>query len=241
MTTVKTKGIVLKTMPYKETALLVTIYSLEFGKITLNARGARKMTSKNASIVMPLSMSTFEISPRQGLSTLIRGDVISYYTQIKKDIDKEIIADYLLEYYYRYVPENKPSLEDFDFLSGALEALEKGFNVLYIYALINVFIMKSNGVSLQVDHCVFCDSTKVVDYSLDDGGFVCHDHHTGIIHYHTDALQAIRYLYKIDIHHVAKLHLEDDVVKRVLPIFDYYVEEYIGIHLKSKKFLKQIV
>jgi len=40
---------------------------------------------------------------------------------------------------------------------------------------------------------------------------------------------------------VSRLTLADDIVKQVLPIFEYYVEEYIGIRLKSKTFLKQIV
>ncbi len=241
MTTANTQGIVLKTMPYKETAQLVTIYSLTFGKITLTARGTRKMTSKNAAIVMPMSLSEFEITPRKGLSTLIRGQHLSYYNNIRKDLNREIVADYLMEYYYRYLPENKPSQSTFDFLKDTLEALDEGANYLYVYALINAHIMKTNGVKLQVDHCVFCDSTKVIDFQLDDGGFVCHKHHTGPIHYDLDALKAIRYLYKTTMKQVSRLTLADDIVKQVLPIFEYYVEEYIGIRLKSKTFLKQIV
>jgi len=37
---------ILKSDPYKEKDLLITIYSLEEGKLILRARGARKSSSK---------------------------------------------------------------------------------------------------------------------------------------------------------------------------------------------------
>jgi DNA repair protein RecO (recombination protein O) len=236
-----TKGIVLKTMPYKENDLLVYVYTREFGKITLKGRGVRKMTSKNASLVMPMTLAEFELIPRRGISTLLRGHVINYYHNIKKTIESEIIADYLLEYYYRYVKENDPKLDDYNFLKETLEVLDRGASYKVVYNVINAHLMKINGLSLMLDHCVFCDSTKVVDFSLDNGGFVCEQHHHGLKQYDIDMLKAIRYLYKVPVAMCDTLHLSDEVVSKVAPIFAYYVEEYAGIRLKSKTFVKQIV
>ena len=42
-------GIVLKTHPYKESDSLVTVYFKDYGKMTLIARGVKKLKSKNAS------------------------------------------------------------------------------------------------------------------------------------------------------------------------------------------------
>ena len=56
MTTLsETKGIVLKTMPYKEADKLVTVYSYDYGKITLVAKGTKKLTSKNAPSIQSLT------------------------------------------------------------------------------------------------------------------------------------------------------------------------------------------
>ncbi len=236
-----TKGIVLKTMPYKENDLLVYVYTREFGKITIKARGVRKMTAKNASLVMPMTLSELELIPRKGISNLMTGQVLNYYHYIKKTIECEIIGDYLLEYYYRYVKENDPKLEDYNFLKDTLDALNNGASYKVVYNVINAHLMKINGVSLMLDHCVFCDSTKVVDFSLDDGGFVCRDHHKGMQHYDPETLKAIRYLYKVPVAKCDQIHLSDEVISKVSPIFAYYVEEYAGIRLKSKTFVKQIV
>lgn len=236
------KGVVLKTTPYKENDLLVHVYTQEFGKITLLAKGARKMTSKNAPSVLPLTLSTFEMNLRPGISPLMRGTPDNYYKHIKETIECEIVADYLLEYYYRYIGENVPSQEDYRWLLGTLDALEKGYSYLLVYAMINSYIMKSNGVDIEVDHCALCESTKAVAFSLENGGFVCNEHRTPrdqILS--VDAMKAMRHIYKRQIEDIDKIKVEDAILLELLPIFEYYIDEYCGIHLKSKKFIEQIV
>ena len=48
-------GIVLKTHPYKESDSLVTVYFKDYGKMTLIARGVKKLKSKNASACQSLT------------------------------------------------------------------------------------------------------------------------------------------------------------------------------------------
>ena len=52
-------GIVLKTHPYKESDSLVTVYFKDYGKMTLIARGVKKLKSKNASACQSLTLSEF--------------------------------------------------------------------------------------------------------------------------------------------------------------------------------------
>ncbi|MGX8680950.1 MAG: DNA repair protein RecO, partial [bacterium] len=117
-------AVILHQAPYKESGALIVIYSREFGKLSLIAQGVKKLTSKNAPSVLPLTLSELTIIPRSGLSRLIRGQAKRYYLHIKEHIQYEITASYLLEYYYRYEEENDPSEEAYQFLVAALEALE---------------------------------------------------------------------------------------------------------------------
>ena len=47
-------GIVLKTHPYKESDSLVTVYFKDYGKMTLIARGVKKLKSKKAARACPV-------------------------------------------------------------------------------------------------------------------------------------------------------------------------------------------
>ena len=50
-------GIVLKTQSYKESDALVTVYFKDYGKMTLIARGVKKLKSKNAAACQSLLLS----------------------------------------------------------------------------------------------------------------------------------------------------------------------------------------
>lgn len=237
-----TKGVILKSKAYKENAALVTVYTLEFGRITLVARGVKKMTSKNAPSVVPLTLSELSINPRSGLSTLIRGQVIDHYRHIKSSIESEIVADYLLEYFYRYKEENEPDQEAYDFLTGILEALDNGYPYHLIYALINIYIIKDNGIALEVDGCVRCGEKRVTAFSIEDGGFICEAHrHIRDQRYTPSVLKALRHLYKVDIKNIDTIHINEEDLTVLDKLFGHYIDEYCGIRLKSHTFIQQIM
>ncbi len=234
-------SIILKSVPYKENDALITLYSLEYGKLTLHARGVKKMTSKNAPSVLPMTYSELEVDIRQGLSNLVRGQVLNYYKNIKKSIECEIIANYLLEYYYRYIDVNEPDFDYYDFLFQVLNALENGYSFLVIYALIQCFIIKHNGIMLEVDGCVVCGDTHIHSFSIDKGGFVCGRHVTvKDLHLSKEELQALRYIYKCPISKIDQLHIKIDL-KNLYKLFNHYIDEYCGIHLKTKVFIESIL
>ena len=155
----KTEGVVLKMTPSKESDAILSIYTHDYGRISVYGKGIRKINSKNARGVTPSSLSLFELNIRKGLSTLVRATGIEYYIHIQDHIETDILAQCLLEYYYRYVPENKPDLDTYAFLVDALKAIDTGYSYKLIYALILVFIMKDNGIELEVDGCVHCGHT----------------------------------------------------------------------------------
>ena len=66
------EGVILKRTPYKENDMILHVYTKEYGKIGVLARGVRKMTSKNASATQEMMVSELTINLRKGLSSLIK-------------------------------------------------------------------------------------------------------------------------------------------------------------------------
>lgn len=235
------EGVILKRTPYKENDMILHVYTKDYGKIGIHARGIRKLTSKNARACQDMMVSEMTIRLKKGLSSLIKASPLHYLRHIKENIDSEIIGNYILEYYYRYIEENHPSLEEYEMLIDSLNALDQGYHPLLVYLLFNVFVLNHNGVSIDVEGCVLCGSSQVVSISLEDGGFLCAEH---LGHHHTysvDVLKTFRHLHKIPMKHIDSLHIEESVMKELIPIMDYYIEEYTGISLKTKAFIQQIV
>lgn len=233
------EAIVLKSTPYKENDAIIHIYSLEYGKISVMARGVRKITSKSIAGCNTLTKSHMDVILKKGISSLIRAESINHYRRIKENIDCEIIANVILEYYYRYIEENQPSLEQYQFLSTSLEALNNGYSPLLVYLFFLVYVLKHEGIELEVDGCVHCDSTKVTSISL-EGGFVCSLHQGSLPSMDIEVLKAFRHIYKLDIHSIDKIEYNELSLKPLLPIFHYYIEEYAGIYFKSKTFINKL-
>ena len=82
----KTKGVVLKMTPSKESDAILSIYTYDYGRISVYGKGIRKINSKNARGVTPSSLSLFELNIRKGLSTLVRATGIEYYIHIQEHI-----------------------------------------------------------------------------------------------------------------------------------------------------------
>jgi DNA repair protein RecO (recombination protein O) len=233
--------VILKKTPYKENDVILHVYTREFGKIGVHARGVRKLTSKNARACQEMMMSEMTIRVKKGLCTLIKASPVHYLRHIKESIESEIIGNYILEYYFRYVEENNPSLEDYQMLVDCLNVLDQGYQPLLVYLLFNVFILKQNGVSMNVDGCVICGSTKVLSVSLEDGGFVCEQHLHQHPLYSLDLLKAFRHIHKVSIRNIDSLTLDEKVIKELIPLIDTMVEDYTGISLRTKTFIQQIV
>lgn len=168
------EGLVLKNKPYKENDMLVWIYTKTYGKMALIARGVKKMKSKNAPACQTISLGEYLFVPRKGLSTLIKGSVIDYFTCIKEDIELEAYASYFIEYVYKYVLDNDPDEECYNNLLLALKYLNSGYDPRLVYLLFNAYILKMTGCALEVEQCSECgDSSHIAGISISGGGFVC--------------------------------------------------------------------
>lgn len=234
-------GFVLKSNVYKESDALIYIYTKEYGKISLVAKGIKKMKSKNASGCQTLSLSEFSFIPRVGLSTLIKASLINYYRHIKEDIVLEAYASYFCEFVYKHAEENDPDEELYNSLLTAINCLEEGYNYSLVYLLFNAMILRVTGSSLEVDECVYCgnkNSIKAISYT--GGGFVC-DNCVGEYDKicSKEILQAFRHINRFKLSDIDKIKIEEDTINQLIPIMEYYIDEFTGIIFKTRKFIKQ--
>lgn len=235
-------GLVLKTRPYQENDLLVWVYSRDYGKITLLAKGVKKMTSKNAPACQTLTLSEFVVVFKPGISRLIKANAIDYYRRLKEDIELEAYATYCLEFVDKYTKENDPDSEIYDTLLLALNYLQLGYDHKLVYLLFNAFILKITGSSLEVDGCVNCGRQDLISsISISGGGFVCqnclskYDRRLNV-----DILKGFRYINKFPLTKIDQLHLSFEVIKELTEIMDIFIDEYTGINFKSRKFIRQL-
>lgn len=234
-------GLVLKNKPYKDNDMLVWIYTHDYGKMALIAKGVKKIKSKNAPACQTLTLSEFTFIPRSGLSNLIKGASIEYFRHIKEDIELEAYASYFCEFIYKFTKDNDPDETIFNTLLMALQDLQNGYAPKLVYLLFNAFIMEITGSGLEVDQCVSCGRLDhILGVSIHSGGFVCqecigmYDQKLTV-----DVLKGFRYINKWKLENIDELQLEESVIDELIPIMEAYIDEFTGITFQSRKFIRQ--
>lgn len=87
---VKTEAVVLKTMKYRETSKIVTLYTRRFGKVKAVAKGARRLTSKFGSSLEPMSYvhAILYKKEHRDLQLISECDVIRPLRRLNEELEK---------------------------------------------------------------------------------------------------------------------------------------------------------
>jgi len=97
MPTFLTAGVVLKKEDYKDYDRKLTIYTLGHGKITVLAKGAKKITSKLNSHLEFFSVTKLMVANSSTVKRLAGAQLVKKYISLSSNITKNSIALYFLE------------------------------------------------------------------------------------------------------------------------------------------------
>lgn len=122
---VHTEAIVLRSVPYKETTRMVTLYTLELGKVTILARGAQSIKSPFGATLQLLSHINAILYTRPTRSIQILSDCshIAIYPEISDNLERLAIGQHICELMLSLTEEGQNSPEIFQLLVKTLGAL----------------------------------------------------------------------------------------------------------------------
>jgi DNA repair protein RecO (recombination protein O) len=159
----KTRGIVLHTVKYSETSLIVKVYTEAFGIQSYMVKGARNPKSKLRPILFqPLTLLELVAyhKERNTLQSIKEIRLAHPYQSMPFDIRKSSIALFLNEVVYRSVGEEESNPALFEFLWSSfllLDAVEEPF--MHFHLLFTIKLTKYLGFhprnTRTDEHCFF--------------------------------------------------------------------------------------
>jgi len=120
----KTSGIVIKRMNYGEADRILTILTLDHGKIKAIAKGSRKILSKMGGSLEPFCLVNFIFHQGKSFYIVTSATVENYFEKIHTDINKTAKAFYIGELIDKFLEEEEshPKVQK---LSGGFPLLPK--------------------------------------------------------------------------------------------------------------------
>ena len=192
----KTKGIVLRTVKYGETSLVVTIYTELFGVQTymVNAIRTSRLSGNKAAMFQPGAILEMEVyhNDQKSMQRLKEYNWAFLYQQILSDVIKNSVALYMMELLYKTLKQPEPNSNLFYFCEDALMQLDNAdknitanFALFFTLHLADFFGFKINGNNL--------DDAPIENIYLDlrEGDFVTiQPTHADFIHGHQAVVTA---------------------------------------------------
>lgn len=169
----KVKAIVTRAVPYREADLILTLVSLEEGKLTASAKSCLKPGAKLRYAAAPMNFGEYMLSGKG--DRYIVTDCVQYdsFSPITADIDKYYAACLILEMLAMLSPEAQPSL----FLHSVNELKAMAYENKAAADAVCDFLLHTlndNGAGLDFSACSACRCILDGDASYSESdGVVC--------------------------------------------------------------------
>ncbi len=237
----KVEGIILNARNYGETSKIVNVLTKEHGIIGLMAKGAKNLKSELRSVTDKLTYGFFYIYYRENkLSNLTSVDIIDSFRNIKTDITKISYASFLLELSEQVYKQNNDDTV-YDLLLASLKKIEEGYDPLVLTNILELKYLYFLGVMPIIDACSICgNKTSIVTLSSAKGGYICKNCFKNETIVSSNTIKLIRMFYYVDISKITKLDIKEQNKREINQFLDSYYDQYTGLYLKSKEFLKNI-
>lgn len=237
------EGIVIRTNDYGETNKIVTIMTRELGKISVMARGSKKTSSRLGAVTQVFTYGHFLIQIGKGMGTLQQGEIISSLKDLRQDIILTSYASLVVELTDKAIEDKDKNPYLFELLLQTLQYINEEVDAEMLALMYQLKLLPLFGVKPNLDSCICGRTEEFRAFSFREGGFLCtncmnKDEH--VYRMNETAIKLVRFFYHIDIHRVGKISIKEENRVQIRYIVDYLYDEYTGIFLKSKRFLKQL-
>ncbi|MFB4164889.1 DNA repair protein RecO [Alteribacillus sp. JSM 102045] len=240
----KAEGIVLRTIAYGETNLILRLYTREAGKISVMARGAKKPKNRLSAAAQPFVYGMYLYYKASGMSTLNQGDSIDSFRLIRNDIVKTSYASYMAEMLDKLTEEKERNPYLFELFLQLLQKMNDDNDPEVLTRIFETKMTAQAGIKPELDRCVWCKRTEgTFSFSVKEAGFLCEVCKT-IDEYRLDiqpkTVQLLRTFFYMDIQRLGEISLKKKTKDEIKQVLDTYYNEYSGVTLKSKRFLEQM-
>ncbi len=199
-------ALVIRTVDFSETSLIVSLYTKEFGKIEALAKGGRRLKS-------PFESSLDILAQIRVTFLQKRGDALDLLTESKLvkrfRVTNVNLAGLYAAYYVAELVDLLTDLGDvnptiYNLAVGVLGRLEQGQFVQRSLLRFEELLLRAIGQQPSLRHCVECGAkidlettTRRVHFGHLDGGVLCHNcvrGHSPVVSVNVESLRALEML-----------------------------------------------
>ncbi len=172
----RTDAIVLRHSDWSEADRLLVLCTQEMGKLRAIAKGARKLNSRKAGHLEPLTHVNLQLARGKDLWIVTQAETRQVFSRIRQDLVLTAAGIYLLELADRFTFEDEVNAGVFRLLTDSLIRLEEGHHPDVVLRYFEIHMLDLLGYRPQLFKCVRNgEDIRPEDqyFSQEQGGVVC--------------------------------------------------------------------
>jgi len=177
---IKSDAIILHSIRWQESSKIVTVYSREWGKIGLIARGALRPKSPFAGSLESLNYVQTIVATKssRNLQILTGIDVLESFNALHLNLKQLPYALALVELLDQVLEGHDPDTVFFDFIITMIQSLEKSLHPKIVFWYFLLKFSSYLGFRPQLQKCHMCNTTTAkghIKFNLPQGAVFCDD------------------------------------------------------------------
>ncbi len=240
------EGIVLRRRPFRETSLIVTVFSREHGKIKILCKGVRKGKMLLAAVFEPLSRLhvVYYEKLRSDIHLLKEASLIDPHQAIKNRIDVFGHASYFSELMDVLFESHGTSADAYDLFLSALTQLA-GHEPLKVARIFEIKLLHFLGWLPAMDGCSACGEKNIESacFNARQGGIVCSACQrkiSGSFVLAKSTIQTFRYYQAVPFDQAVRINTTPNVDRELAKMSEKFFRYRLEYPLKTSRFLSEL-
>ena len=247
-----TSAIMLRRTDFGDYDLIITFFTLDFGKISLIAKSAKKSTKRFAGILELFSvLQVVAGSGRgRGLPVLQEATLVHPFSRIRADFKKMAYASYWAELINAWLEENEKQPRLFYLFQYALGELDRGDTAEDVLTIIfQMRFLRLSGQRPNITACSNCraelEAIRQDKFTLNlaKGGVICAKcgpGSQGRLSLSKGTIKRLLWVEDGDMAKATRIRFTPESLKEGVEFLEAFVPYHLGKQPRSLKFLRQM-
>ncbi len=235
MTKINASGLVIREQSVGEYDRLITVLTAQYGLVKAFCRGAKKAKSKKLSATALLTYSEFTFNKTKEAFTVDEAEVKEVFFELRNDVVKMALAQYLCELAYEFCEEDYESEEILRLFLNSLYLLKSDKKTpSFIKAVTEFRLMSLAGYMPQLIGCDNCGEyeTAIMGFDKESGKIYCEACiPASALRVSSSVIKAMRYVALSDFEKIFSFSVSEDNIK----VFEQLTEDYL-LNKTERKF-----
>lgn len=241
----KTDGLVVRQVNYKDNDQILTVLTKEHGLMTLKARGVRSRSSRLKGACQLLAYSEFTVFENRGFHTIDEANAIQMFPELRTDIELLSLASYFAQVAEVLSQEDMPNPELLSLTLNALYALCRRLcTPELVKAAFELRAACLGGYTPELSGCAVCGDPEPDRFDVRGGILCCASCSAGEglrLPVSPGSLAAMRYMVSCDAKRLFAFRLEGRAVKELCDLAETYLQTQLERGFYTLDFYKSLL